>query len=278
MKKEQICRTGVAVLLIILAVVVMFLGTSISTSTEHHAKEIQTLDDKRTQVLELTATATAASALISAIPDDTCTPIAEKLADLSSCFIIVLCAIFLEKYLLTIIGYASFGVLIPIALGLFAACVISKKRTLLFLATKIGLFALAIYFVIPVSVKISDKIEETNKQQIESTIDSAKDLSNDMTESADNENDGIWNTIVDTVKKGTTEITSKIKNVISNYIDALAVMIVTSCIIPVVVILVFIWLIKSILEINFDYSKIMKLPIWSRNRKQKKSEGEIRHV
>ena len=64
-------------------------------------------------MLELTAASTAASAAITLLPGDTATPIAEKLADLSGYFLIVLCAIFLEKYLLTITSYVSFTILIP---------------------------------------------------------------------------------------------------------------------------------------------------------------------
>ncbi len=52
---------------------------------------------KKTTALELTAAATAASAAITLIPGDAGTPIADKLADLSSYFLIVVCAIYLEK-------------------------------------------------------------------------------------------------------------------------------------------------------------------------------------
>ena len=66
-----------------------------------NAHAIQSLDDKKTTALELTAAATAASAAITLIPGDAGTPIADKLADLSSYFLIVVCAIYLEKYLVT---------------------------------------------------------------------------------------------------------------------------------------------------------------------------------
>ena len=41
--------------------------------------------------------------------------------DLSGYFVVVLCAIFLEKYLVTITGFAAFKVLIPIACVLISA-------------------------------------------------------------------------------------------------------------------------------------------------------------
>ena len=75
-----------------------------SPTMKINAHAIQSLDDKKTTALELTAAATAASAAITLIPGDAGTPIADKLADLSSYFLIVVCAIYLEKYLVTITG------------------------------------------------------------------------------------------------------------------------------------------------------------------------------
>ena len=80
--------------------------------------------------MELAAASTAASAALSAILGDAATPISVKLADLSGSFLIVLSAIYLEKYLVTITGYASFGVLIPLACGLFILNVFLKKMSI----------------------------------------------------------------------------------------------------------------------------------------------------
>ncbi len=55
------------------------------------------LEEKQTTVLELSAASAAASAAITLIPGDVATPIADKLADLSSHFLLVLCAVFLEN-------------------------------------------------------------------------------------------------------------------------------------------------------------------------------------
>ena len=58
-----------------------------SPTMKINAHAIQSLDDKKTTALELTAAATAASAAITLIPGDAGTPIADKLADLSSYFL-----------------------------------------------------------------------------------------------------------------------------------------------------------------------------------------------
>lgn len=86
----------------IIALISIFGVSRAAASPEFHAKTIESLDEKRNTVMELTAASTAASAAITLIPGDTATPIAEKLADLSTYFLVVLCAIYLEKYLVTI--------------------------------------------------------------------------------------------------------------------------------------------------------------------------------
>ena len=168
-------RTVKAVILIIVALVSIFVLSRFATSTEFHAKSIAALDEKRTTVMELTAASTAASAAITLIPGDAVTPIAEKLADLSSNFLLVICAIWLEKYLLTITGYATFVVLIPLACVLGAINAFLQNDKWRELIRKLVVLGLAIVLVVPVSVKVSDMIEATYQSSIETTIDSARE-------------------------------------------------------------------------------------------------------
>lgn len=96
---------------VILALASIFGVAKLTTDPAFYQKSIAALEEKQETVLELTAASTAASAAITLLPGDTATPIADKLADLSGYFLIVLCAIFLEKYLLTITASAAFKVL-----------------------------------------------------------------------------------------------------------------------------------------------------------------------
>ena len=115
MENEKQKKILFALIPIVIALLSFFVIARFTSSTEFNAKTIQSLDDKKTTVMELAAASTAASAAITLIPGDVGTPIANKLADLSSYFLIVLCAIYLEKYLVTITGYAAFKILVPIA-------------------------------------------------------------------------------------------------------------------------------------------------------------------
>ena len=113
------------------------------TQPSTYQNSLNTLQGKQETVLELTAVSAAASTAITVLPGDVATPIADKLADLSGYFLIVLCAIFLEKYLLTITASATFYVLIPLSCALCAAYILSSKRFFGELAWKIVCFGLA---------------------------------------------------------------------------------------------------------------------------------------
>lgn len=110
-KKEKI----VILLLILGFLVSIFVLKPISTDVNTHADSILYLDQKSSDIITLSASTTAASAAISLIPTDAGTPIAEQLMDFNLYFPIILCGIYIEKYLLTISGYIAFNFLIPIA-------------------------------------------------------------------------------------------------------------------------------------------------------------------
>ena len=241
------------VLPLILALISMLVLTRISTSRDFHAKTIASLDDKKSTVMELTAASTAASAAL-LLPGDTATPIAEKLADLSTYFLIVLCAIYVEKYLVTMTGYAAFLILIPLGCIMYAAGIGFGRHTWERIARKLALFGIAIALVIPVSVKVSDLIEHTYQSSIQETVDAAKKATQEIQSSSEGQQDsdssdnrGVLSGIISGIKNGVSDISDKVESVLNNFIEALAVMLVTSCVIPVLVLVFFFWLAKSML-------------------------------
>ena len=145
-----------------------------ASSPDYHKETIASLDEKKATVLELTAATTATSALITLMPGDIGTPIAEKVADLSGYLLIVLCAVFLEKYLVTITGYAAFKIFIPVACVLFAVNMAAQNRSVDKLARRLLIFGICIFLVVPTSVKVSDLIETTYQSQIDVTLEDAK--------------------------------------------------------------------------------------------------------
>ena len=275
MENEKQKKILFALIPIVIALLSFFVIARFTSSTEFNAKTIQSLDDKKTTVMELAAASTAASAAITLIPGDVGTPIANKLADLSSYFLIVLCAIYFEKYLVTITGYAEFKILVPIACVFFSGYLLWRKEILRVVAQKFLLFGLAVYLVIPASVKVADMIETTYASSIESTIETAKqttdeiesetgesgqvdDKSSNEKSQSDSDSDskenagGFFSGLFNKVQEGVSTATANVENVLNNFIEALAILLVTSCLIPILVLIFFVWLVKMLLGLNID--------------------------
>ena len=115
MKEVLQKKTLFVVIPLLIALLSVFVLSGPASSPDLHGSTLAALEEKQTTVLELSAASAAASAAITLIPGDVATPIADKLADLSSHFLLVLCAVFLEKYLLTITGTVTFSFLIPVS-------------------------------------------------------------------------------------------------------------------------------------------------------------------
>lgn len=255
----------ITIVLILIAILSIFVISKVASSAEFHAKTIKSLDDKKITVMELTAGTAGIATALAAIPSDATTPLANQIMSLSSYLLIVVGVIFFEKIMITLTGYITFTYLIPISCLLLGIYLYVPKEILKNLAIKIAIFGLVIFMVVPISVKISDLIEETHETSINQTIESAKNLEKEVEESKENENkdDGIWNTITSTVTgaissigKGVSKLIEKGKIILGNLIDAIAVLLITSCVIPVVVLLAMVWIIKTIFGINISIKNI----------------------
>lgn len=263
-KENHIFRIVMIVLCIVIALVSNIVLSKNYSSPEYtvNKKTITYLDEKKTTALELCAGATALSAAITLIPGDTGTPIAEKLTDLSGYFLIVVSAIYLEKYLLTILGALTFRWLIPAAMITIALYFGIRRDFFWKLGVKILIFGLAVYAVIPVSVHVSQLIYNTYQESIDTTLAETENLisqtegnAQSSTESDQNSGDeGFFAGLVDKAKdtieqaKDTASIaTEQFKYMLNKFIDGLAVLIVTTCLIPILVMVFFVWIVKMIL-------------------------------
>lgn len=268
MKEINKNKLLLALIPLILAFLSVFVVGRFAASAEFHQHSIQYLDEKKGTVLELAAASTAVSAAITLLPGDTATPIADKLADLGFWFVLVLCAIYLEKYLLTITAFATFYVLIPGACLLYITNMFLSWDVARAIARKMLVFGIAIVLVIPVSVKISTLIEDTYQSTIDSTIEQAKQTTQEVrskTEAAEEKGEegflsGIVSKVTGGISNAISEITDKVGRVANNFMEALAIMLVTSCVIPILVLMFFIWLINITFGANIPTNYASKLP------------------
>lgn len=265
--KEKINSKNIiiTVVLIVISLISILWISNIASSTEFHQKTIKSLDDKKITVMELTAATVGSATAIAAIPTDSTTPLANQIIDLSSYLIIVIGVIFLEKILLTLTGKLAFTFLIPIACLLYITYLFAQKETLRKLAIKLALFAIIIFMIVPISVKLSDFIEGNYGTSIEQTIESAnalEDITEETTE-GDAEDENLWDKIssgvsnvVSNIGEGISGLIEKGKLILSNFIDAIAILIITTCVIPIAVLFVIVWVVKIIFDITIPIKKV----------------------
>ncbi|MGT2772435.1 hypothetical protein [Streptococcus marimammalium] len=265
----------ISALLLLLAVLFFTKVSSAHQIQELNQNTIAALDEKKEKVMLLAATSTAASTAITLIPGDVGMPLAENLADVSDYLLVVIGAIWLQKYLIAIAGMVSFKFFLPVAcLGLIIY-LFTRKKVFLELTYKLALFGLLLFGIVPTSVAISNHIETTFQASIQQTIEQTQKENEKIDKELEKGKDSDWfSGIVDTFKGQTTKIINNMENSLSNMIDAVAVFIVTTCVIPVLVLLSFIWTINLIfgLSINMDIRQFSLIGKKIRNRRKVRSE------
>ena len=302
--RELSTRTRIiaAVVAVVMALICAFPVAEWAASPTTHAGSIDKLDSKAETVTALVGSATAASVAITLLPDDVGTPIADKLVDIAADFAVVLGAIYLEKYLLTIMGLAAFRVIIPLACAIFFLAMVLRcspqlKGKLYSATVRLLLLAVAAFALVPASVYISSLIEDTyhydaagvaqslgtqaqqsqdenigNATSDSGSSSSSTDSSTSNSNSSDaSSSDGNWfnnfidwagnlgQTVADAASSAANGITSGVSSVldsakawVSNLVEAFAVMIVTCCVIPILVLLFFVWLINLLLGLSIQ--------------------------
>lgn len=255
------------VILVLIAFLSMFVFSKVASSPELHDNTIEVLDEKKLTVMELTAATATASTVISALPGDATLPLANQMIALSEYLLLIIGVIFFEKMLLTLTGYVTFSFSIPIACLLFGIYLFAKIDVLKQLATKLVIFGIVIFMVVPVSVKASNLIEKMYETNITQTIEETKELDKEIKKNVDtSEDESFWDGLVSKTKdvisgigNGVSAIIEKCEQLLSNFIDAIAVLLITSCVIPIVVLFFMVWIIKMVFGLDIPVNKI-KLP------------------
>lgn len=226
------------------------------TDPATYSHTIEVLDKNRTTVLGLSAASAAASAAVSALPDDICSPLAQEISEFTTWFLLILSVIYLEKYLLTILGAAACYFLLPIGCGALLTNCFFPKSILQSIGTKLVALGAVLLLVIPTSVWISDQIHSIYSKSIEVTVQSAGAVTDNLIGEVTDENEENT-TVIDEAKAILGDVSGSVagvieqfKNVLNRFIEAIAVMIVTTCLIPILVILFFGWIVKTLFNVQ----------------------------
>ena len=293
MGKERKAAVIIAVILILIGVISFVALSKTFSNPETFKGTIQVLDDKKNTVAKMSALSIAAASAIDLIPGDAGSSISKALVNLGGYFVLLFAAIYLEKILISIGGYAAFKILIPIGLFLIAGFVLSNKEYLKALGIKLITIGLVLFLIVPSSVMVSgmvDKTHDVSKQQAIEDIGEEIDLIEPEQQSGesavddsavtDNEVEDKDASFFDKVKKGGTSIIGKIKDggstalasakevpkkmntLLDNLIEEVAYFFVSICIIPIIVMILLIVLLKQLLGFKGsglgDYAALLR--------------------
>lgn len=251
---------------IVLAVIIaVSIGLAVVLSNPNLYKPIiSILDSKRNSAMAISATASGVATAISLIPDDYGLPVATEISKASSYVMIAVCVLIMEKLLLSVFSILAFGIMIPLACVFRIIYLIGKKNlSLVHLSYKFAVFAVAVYLIVPLSVGVTELIEKVQDVSVESAMENIESIDNDL-----DENSGFWAQI----KGGASNAMEKLKVKMSSFIDSVAVMIVTTCLIPFGVMLFVFWMIKTLFGVEI---KTLKPKPWNFEKLKRKAPKNL---
>lgn len=297
-------RIAAAVLLVVFGLLSFGVLAKPAMDAQTYAHTIEAIDEKKGTVMALTATAAAASTGLAMIPGDVTTPIANQIMEISEYLFIVVCFLVLEKSLLTVMGLLGFKVLLPIACVLMAISLFWRKPNVRMLALKLAVFAMLIVVIIPLSVRISDMIYEINKVTVEelnlayqetvpveetitpletvpgtepvqeteqgwfgSLVSGFADKVEDVTDKVGD----VADKVVDQVGQSVSNTAEEARELLNQFVDAIALFVITYCAIPVIVVLVLVWFVKFMFQVQIPVPENVRK---SFGQKRQADDGE----
>ena len=242
-------------------------GSHTASNPETYKKTIAELNEKSADVAKMSVATLGMSTLIAAVPGDTTTPIADYLVDLNSWLLIIMMVLMLEKYLLTIIGKAVFWLIIPIGLALIGISIPPKSRSLKIRGLNIILAGFLIWAIVPTGMMISRDIERTYSFSVSDVADETENIQNkaaeienndDSEESDDKEDENIISGFISKAKDAVEDVVinpleekvAQAKKMVNAVVNAIIVLVITSCVIPLFTLIAFLLLIKVTLHLD----------------------------
>ena len=208
--------------------------------------------------MAIAATATGVSVAISLLPDDLGVSIATEISKASSYVLIAVFVLMMEKFMMTAFWFIAFGILLPLAFILKIYNLFKENESTYNFSVKFMVLAAALVCVIPMSVGFCTLIEKSQDISMQSAMQKIEEI-----DSSIDDDSGFWQK----VKEGVGNSTEKLKLKLNSFIDSLAVMLVTTCGIPVLVLLFMFWMIKTLFGID------IKIPRPKGNIKVKKRKS-----
>lgn len=277
--RKLICRENlVRILLATFVAVFSFcvLANKVS-ETKWIENTVESLDESKNTIMEFSGATIATSLAISALPDDFASPLANTLTDMNKYFVFIFAVLFVEKLIVVEGIKISFAYMIPIACVLYVLSIMSRKTLYKEFATKIAILAIAVVVVVPFSTHFTETICDDYLVYVDETIAEAEagaaKVNDVMVESGGNTNifDKL-SKVFETAIKDVTMLLDYFNNVIKKCVNSIAIMMVTTFVLPLLMLAFFKWLLKELFSLNLNVSISKIREFWTKEEPNKETE------
>ncbi len=267
----KLAKCLVAVLVLVLSVFVLAQKVP---ETKMVANTIESIEESNKTIMEFSGATITTSLALSAFPNDFATPLASTLSDLNTYFIFIFAVLFVEKLLVIEGVKIAFVYIIPAACILYIGHVLFGKDFFKNFAMKLLVLGLAVVFVIPCSTYFTEKVCADYLVYVDETIEEANAGAEKVNEvmASGEEEAGIFDKLSDafnTAIQGMEDLLTYFENVLKKCVNSIAIMIVTSFVLPLLTLFLFRWLLNELFGWNLP-----RQPINIRLTKGKKSDNE----
>ena len=263
MGKEKLVK----ILLIVFAMVFSFtVLTHVIPESKYVQDTIKHLEDSQNTIMKFSGTTIATSLSLSALPNDFASPLASTVSDLNTYFIFIFAVLFVEK-LLVIEGIKiSLVYIIPAACILGIIAILFEKDGFKKFAKKLLILGISVVMVIPISTHFTEKVCADYLAYVDETIEEADAGANKINElmTEDTEDATFFDKLSSAFKTAINDVNDLLayfKNVVKKCVNSVAVMIVTTFVLPMLVMLLFRWLLTELFALHLPEPKVaIKLP------------------
>lgn len=263
MSKEKLVK----ILLIVFAVVFSFtVLTHVIPESKFVQDTVKHLEDGQNTIMKFSGTTIATSLSLSALPNDFASPLASTVSDLNTYFIFIFAVLFVEK-LLVIEGIKIALVwMIPAAGVLGILAILFEKDVFKNFAKKLLILGISVILVVPISTHFTETVCADYLAYVDETIEEAEAGANKINElmTEDAEDATFFDKLSSAFKTAIHDVNDLLayfKNVVKKCVNSVAVMIVTTFVLPMLVMLLFRWLLTELFALHLPQPKVsIKLP------------------
>lgn len=267
---------------VLLAVFLMFFSFTVLSckvpETKFVQESVEYLEESQNTVMKFSGTTIATSLAISALPDDFASPLAGTISDLNTYFIFLFAVIFVEKLIVLEGVKLALKWIIPAACILYVISLFFTKEVFQKFAVKLLILGLSIIMVIPISTHVTESVCADYLDYVEETInetDAGASKINDVMNSGDKDTtffEKISNAFK-TAIQSVSDLLTYFKNVIKKCMNSVAIMIVTTFVVPMLILLLFRWLLKELFSLHLPIpDRVMKVPVKTQKNEKKETE------